>query len=429
MITLIETLGYKCLKRVWVPLSNFQILVGPNASGKSAFLDTIALLGDLLEHGVDFAMEKRSQSFNDLAWMGERDWFAVAVEIELPQRLFSLMKEKHEERSFSHCRYEVVLGLSRESGVEVRHETLWLKPAEPASFLPGARDDMQLRLFRGGAELPEEFSGRKSTPSGWRKTINKTRTQDYFISEITRWNAPFRFGSKRMALANVPEEDVPEKEARFPVSAWAKRLLRDGIVVLSLKSDAMRRPCSPLRSATFETDGGNLPLVVRRLRKDNEARFQGWLRHLQTALPDLVDVTIVERPEDRHLYLNVHYANGLRAPSWTISDGTLRMMALTLLAYLPESERVFLIEEPENGIHPKAIETVFQSLSSAYDNQILVATHSPVMLSVAEPSQVICFGKDKEGATRLIPGNLHPGLKSWQGTENLGVLYAAGVLG
>ena len=65
-------------------------------------------------------------------------------------------------------------------------------------------------------------------------------------------------------------------------------------------------------------------------------------------------------------YLVILYANGARVPSWLASDGTSRLLALTIPAYLRNLEGVFLVEEPENGIHPRAIETVIQSLSSIY---------------------------------------------------------------
>ena len=111
------------------------------------------------------------------------------------------------------------------------------------------------------------------------------------------------------------------------------------------------------------------------------------------------------------------------------SDGTLRLLALTLPAYLPDIQGVYLIEEPENGIHPRAVETMFQSLSSVYDAQILLATHSPVILSMANASDVLCFGKTSEGAADIVSGNDHPALSDWHGETNLGVLFASGVLG
>lgn len=57
-------------------------------------------------------------------------------------------------------------------------------------------------------------------------------------------------------------------------------------------------------------------------------------------------------------------------------------------AYIPGLEGAYLIEEPENGIHPRAVETVLQSLSSVYNAQVLLATHSPVILSLAQPEQL-----------------------------------------
>ena len=137
----------------------------------------------------------------------------------------------------------------------------------------------------------------------------------------------------------------------------------------------------------------------------------------------------VERPEDRSRYLVLDYATGLQAPSWLVSDGTLRMLALTILAYLPDMEGTYLIEEPENGIHPSAVETVFQSLSSVYRAQILLATHSPVILSLAKPDQVLCFNRTAQGATDIVLGSEHPRLRTWRGETDLGTLFASGVLG
>ena len=103
-------------------------------------------------------------------------------------------------------------------------------------------------------------------------------------------------------------------------------------------------------------------------------------------------------------------------------------MALTIIAYLPESGDVYLIEEPENGIHPRAIEALFQSLSSAYDAQVIVASHSPVLLGLVRQDQVLCFAKSMN-ETDIVSGTAHPALKAWQGECSLGLLFASGILG
>ena len=146
-------------------------------------------------------------------------------------------------------------------------------------------------------------------------------------------------------------------------------------------------------------------------------------------LPDLEDIEAVERPEDRHCYMVYRYAGGLSVPSWLVSDGTLRLTGLTLPAYLPDLEGVFLVEEPENGIHPKAVATVSDSLSSVYGAQVLMATHSPVVLNAANTEQVLCFARDDAGATDIVSGTEHPHLQAWRGDADLGTLLAAGVLG
>jgi len=247
---------------------------------------------------------------------------------------------------------------------------------------------------------------------------------DYFSSETSGWNNLFRLGPHKSALANLPEDDT-----KFPIATWFKELLMVGVQQLTLNSERMRRPSPPRAPKTILPDGSTLPLVVETLATKYNKRFEDWLRHVKTALPDLKTIRSVERSDDRHRYLVLEYENGLKVPSWLASDGTLRLLALTLLAYLPDSEGVFLIEEAENGIHPRAVETVFQSLSSVYGAQVLLATHSPVILSIAEPSQVLCFAKTTEGATDIVRGSEHPRLKEWKHEIDMGTLLASGVLG
>jgi predicted ATPase len=124
----------------------------------------------------------------------------------------------------------------------------------------------------------------------------------------------------------------------------------------------------------------------------------------------------------------IRYRGGLEVPSWMASDGTLRLLALTIPAYLPDLTGVYLIEEPENGIHPRAVETAYQSLSSVYNAQILLATHSPVILSMVDADKVLCFAKTPRGETDSVQGSAHPRLKNWKGEVNLGDLFVGGVL-
>jgi hypothetical protein len=58
-----------------------------------------------------------------------------------------------------------------------------------------------------------------------------------------------------------------------------------------------------------------------------------------------------------------------------------------------------------------------------------LATHSPVILSLAEPEQVLCFDRTSEGATDIVRGSDHPRLREWRGETDLGTLFASRALG
>lgn len=196
-----------------------------------------------------------------------------------------------------------------------------------------------------------------------------------------------------------------------------------------LDSRAMRAPCPLDAPARFQLDGSNLPIVVSQFRKTDPQKFARWIAHIQTVLPEIDDIQVGEREEDRYRYLVAIMKQGAKIPSWLLSDGTLRFLALTLLAYIQEPGQMYIIEEPENGIHPKALEAVYQSLSSVYGGQVFCATHSPLFLNLATPAELLCFARTPSGATDIVRGDRHPALKEWREEVTLGDLLASGVLG
>ena len=68
MITLIEALHYRCLRYISQELGSFQILVGENASGKTAFMDVLVFFGQFLSEGLEAAVHGRTKNFRDLVW-------------------------------------------------------------------------------------------------------------------------------------------------------------------------------------------------------------------------------------------------------------------------------------------------------------------------------------------------------------------------
>ena len=338
--------------------------------------------------------------------------------------LIGLSKQKTDlfaDHEYNRCRYEITIGPAPETG-----ETAIL--SERVLLLSdGHRSDpeaVQQSLFPVNRPTPETLAIPRLR--GAKTIVHKVPGgNDKFYDETgTGWDHSFKLGPRKSALANLPED-----ETRFPITTWLKALLVEGVQHFVLNSRRMRHPSPPGQPRRFLPNGANLPWVVSALEEKAPDHLLEWITNLQTVLPDLKAIRTVERPEDRHRYLVTRHKNGLEVPSWMVSDGTLRLLALTLPAYLPDFEGTYLIEEPENGIHPRAIETAFQSLSSVRGARILLTTHSPVIISIAEASRILCFSKTEEGATNIVLSTKNPALRDWRGDTNHGALFAEGVLG
>jgi len=221
VLTRIEALNYRSLRYISQKVSPFQTLVGPNGSGKSTFLDVVGFLGDMLRvgplraiQGEGITVPQRASDPSHLCWMRQGGSFELAVEMEIPaDRLEKLGNGKAKR-----ARYEVRIEVGGESAeVRLATETFWLIPTDETAD----PERPAFPLFRPGPETIVRAPG-KHTPPGWKKVVTKNSDAgtDYFISETTGWNIPFRLGPNKSAFANLPED-----EEKFPVATWAKRFL------------------------------------------------------------------------------------------------------------------------------------------------------------------------------------------------------------
>jgi len=422
MIQLIETKNYRSLRFISRPLDSFHVLVGANATGKSTFLDVISFLSDIVNFGIDSAIQERASHFDELTFAEKGGDIELAIEVKLPETISTLFSEK----KFTLIRYELRIGVLPETNENAIKEEKVVLLTPTAKYK--ATTTIQKTLFPEYTEVPTSILLDKLKPTQYRRVASKKEGgNDNFYSELHEisgkgWIPSFKLGMKKSSLGNLPEDVT-----KFPSATWLKSFLQQGVQAFILNSLVIKRPSPPGQTQHFKTDGSNIPWVIENLRKDSN-RFGRWIEHIQTALPDIIDIFTIEREEDRHRYIKIKYKNDITVPSWLVSDGTLRLLALTLPAYIKNIGGVFLIEEPENGIHPKAIECVYQSLSSVYSAQILLASHSPIILSMIEPEELLCFGKTKDGITDIVKGSEHPRLKSWKGDPNLYLLFASGIL-
>lgn len=415
MIHRIWLKNFRMLANNRVDLGPFVVLVGRNATGKSTLMSALRFVSALLSDGVDAAIElaldHSGASFRDLCFDPGRP-----VEMALAISL-----------SHGHYRYEVEVGPDGSDVPVILRESLFFLPEGSDQPSEAESLDRQRSLF-GDVELGEVIHANAPRSSGWRKIVGKTPDgKDYFRDEKTEWNNQFRFGPMRSALGNIPEDTD-----RFPGAIAVRDLLRDNVSMVELDSHKLRMPSPPRSPTTLLSDGANLAVAARALERRDRVAFDQWVAHVADAVPGLAAVDTWERPEDKHVVLRARFEGTHAAPipSWLLSNGTLRLLALSLLSFAESEERhgIYLVEEPENGLHPLAIQSVFQALSQMRTTQVFVATHSPVFLAQTSMEQLLVFKRGPLGYSEIRRGDEVAEVAGWRDRVVAADLFATGVL-
>jgi predicted ATPase len=432
VITRIEATRYRCFDKLDVELGDFRVLVGANGSGKTTLLDVPVLFGDLLRErtisapftGQRNGRPPRATSLRELIFQDQGDFFILAVEAALPEGVTRELLEGESEkvrskkdRRQTHIRYEIRLQVFNETELQVQNEYLFVfpeahSPSRAATEASAPRMHGEVNPNRNWKfVLKREYGGEAVyTP----ETAHRTRSMKSMVSP------------HQLALPRVQFESLHD----FPAARWLFDLLVEDSVFFDPDWNALRMASPPgLSNTQVLGSGKNAPWLALELQRTDSDRFALWKNHVHLALPQVSDVSVHEREDDHHAYFRVRYGDRYNVPSSGLSDGTLRILVLTLLAYIAKPPHFLVTEEPENGIHPKAIEAVIQGLSSIYGSQVIVSSHSPVVLARTELPQILAARIRDDGACEVIPGPQHPRLADWKGEVSLSTLFAAGVLG
>ncbi|MFO7775595.1 MAG: AAA family ATPase, partial [Candidatus Hydrogenedentota bacterium] len=237
MVRLIEALNYRCLRYIQQPLKDVQVLIGPNASGKTAFLDVVSFLGDLVEHGLTEAITSRAASIEDLFFRGEGDRFELAVELEIPEERREML-DNSAVQGYRYVRYEIAIGLDAASNeYQILDEQVLLQ-----AQLNSNEDHRQRTLFPDPQTPPKSIVHTGRAGSGHKPVLRKIRGgNDNFYPEVSKqkgkggWMPSIRLGPRKSALANMPDD-----EQKFPVTTWLRNVLVDGAQRMMLNSLALR---------------------------------------------------------------------------------------------------------------------------------------------------------------------------------------------
>ena len=156
--------------------------------------------------------------------------------------------------------------------------------------------------------------------------------------------------------------------------------------------------------------------LVRLLGEDREI-FLEIEKRLSEWVPTVESIILKRGPDRREDLMSFKLPSGEVAPSIIMSDGTLLLLEYLTLLLAPPRPAILLIDGPEEGIHPWALEKLidfFRSMQAEDpDLQILMSSHSADLLSFLEPKEIVVTHRGESGYTQAARLDQHPDLDQW----------------
>jgi predicted ATPase len=211
------------------------------------------------------------------------------------------------------------------------------------------------------------------------------------------------------------------------VSSWTVYHFHD-----TSNTAAMRRTCSVRDNERLRGSGENLAAFLFRLREEQPATYSLIVDTIRLVAPFFNEFKLrpKKRKDDTSLELEWTQKNtDYPFHASQLSDGTLRFIALATALLQPDPPATILIDEPELGLHPFALNTLASLIRQAsVRTQLIVSTQSAPLLNAFEPEEIVVMErKEGESLFRRLEADE---LKTWLEEEyTLGELWQKEVYG
>lgn len=234
-------------------------------------------------------------------------------------------------------------------------------------------------------------------------TAADRRNVDAVLNRDSRWPATgkawLRLKLNDRTFYRVGREDA-EKGTQWQGEAvhWVAPA-----TLLRLDPDALRQPSMLIprgnRVAFSDEHGTGLPGVLEAIRDRDEEGYAELRDHFRRMFP-LVRALHLPSINASHKVVEVQLRDGKRVAAEAMSEGMLYFLAFLASAHADRAP-VLLVEEPENGLHPSRIAEVMGLLREMSKSmQVLIATHSPLVINELSGDEVTVIVRDEEHGTR-----------------------------
>lgn len=339
-------------------LPRLACFIGPNGSGKSTLLDAFGFVADCLLEGVEAACDKPARGgFDRLRTQGNKG----PIEFEL------FFEEEDPARPIVYALHlDLIEGVPGVVAETLRQRRVGETRGKPYYFL-------KLSRGRGKVWAGEVDVGKESD-----------RAQKVDLAD------PNRLGIT--TLGNLAEHPRIVR-LRTYIEQW---------YLSYFVPDAARSLPAAGAQKWLDRTGANVGNVLQYFEREYKKEFSEILKRVAKAIPGLTKIT-PELSQDKRLLLRFDEA-GYVDPFYqqSMSDGTLKMLAYAVLLADPMPRPFIGIEEPENGLYVRLVESLAGQLmthaeSKANPTQIMITTHSPYFVDALRPEQVWLMRKGEDG--------------------------------
>ena len=355
------------------PLTPMTAVIGKNGVGKSTLFDAFGFLGDCLKSGVEEACDLRGRGgFEKIRSQGTKE----PIEFEV------YYKQDGNARPIT---YELQIGLDKTGRPYVKRERLRQRRkgqayGRPFSFL--ILNSGSGLVWKGEAEGIED------------DTTDLTK-----ITESSETEAVELEDKRKLGIATLGSLKQHPRISAF-------RQFIEGWYLSYFTPDAARSLPMAGPQRHLNIHGDNLGNVVQFMEREHKDRFKRVLDRIAKKIPGIQKIDAEKTPDGR-LLLRFN-ERGFQDPFYAqqMSDGTLKVFAYLLLLEDPTPPPFICIEEPENGLYHKLLETLateFREHATGKKGgaQVFVTTHQPYFVDALDPEEVWVLEKGEDGFTTI----------------------------
>lgn len=371
------------------PLTAMTAVIGKNGVGKSTLFDAFGFLADALKNGVEEACDLRGRGgFEKIRSQAQEG----SIEFEIYYR---------EDKQSKPITYELSIDIDEKKRPYVLKERLrqrrkGQKTGWPFSFLllnsgkgivwTGDKEGRQINEEQGDFDLFD--------------LVNSARKEETSETEVIELEDKRKLGIATLgSLKQHPR-----------ISAF--RQFIEGWYLSYFTPDAARSLPQAGPQKHLNSHGNNLGNVVQFMERDHPKRFQTILNKIASKIPGIHNID-TEKTNDGRLLLRFN-DRGFQDPFYSpqMSDGTLKVFAYLLLLEDPSPPPFLCIEEPENGLYHKLLETLAtefreHATGGKGGSQVFITTHQPYLVDALEPNEVWVLEKGEDGFSAIKRASEH----------------------